>query len=186
MVRIGVTGHVRLQPSAHRLITRELRRLLRGYSGIHGVTCLAEGADRIFAEVVRDSRGTFEAVLPVPEISAAPEEDRDLRELLKYATDVTKITVPGPPEASYEAASREVVLRSDVLVAIWDGGEEGLRGGTAATVAFAREQGRPVEVVWPVGALRLPAEPLVAAAPVRSSWLGRWADTSTPATNQAS
>ncbi len=179
-------------------------------------------------------RGSWEAVLPVPEISAAPEEDRNLRALLKFATDVTKITVPGPPEASYEAASREVVLRSDLLVAVWDGSDEGLRGGTAETVAFAREHGTEVRVVWPDGALRLPpdgalclppdgalrlspdgalrpppdgalrpppdgalrlpperCEELVPVAVARSSWLSRcvppWpADTTTPATNQAS
>ncbi|GIE84233.1 hypothetical protein [Actinoplanes regularis] len=172
MVRIGVTGHVRLQPSAHRVIARDLRRLLRGYPGVHGVTCLAEGADRLFAEAVMACRGSFEAVLPVPEISAAPEEDRSLRSLLRFASDVTKITVPGPPEASYTAASHEMVLRSDVLVAVWDGSDEGLRGGTAETVEFARQQGREVRVVWP----ELPPdcqEELMSTRSTRSSWLGR-------------
>lgn len=194
MVRIGVTGHVRLRPSAHRLITRDLKRLLKAYSGVHGVTCLAEGADRLFAEAVMACRGSWEAVLPVPEIAAAPEEDRNLRVLLKFASDVTKITVPGPPEASYEAASQEVVRRSDLLVAVWDGSDEDLRGGTAQTVRFARDLGREVHVIWPDGALRLPpdrCEELVPVGAARSSWLTRvtprWpADTPAPATNQAS
>lgn len=194
MVRIGVTGHVRLRPSAHRLIARDLKRLLKGYSGVHGVTCLAEGADRLFAEAVMACRGSWEAVLPVPEISAAPEEDRNLRSLLRFASDVTKITVPGPPEGSYEAASQEVVRRSDLVVAVWDGDDEGLRGGTAETVAFAREQGKEVHVVWPDGAFRLPPERWedpIPAVPADSSWLGRcvprWpAEVNTPATNQAS
>jgi hypothetical protein len=189
MVRIGVTGHVRLRPSAHRVIIRDLKRLLRGYAGVHGVTCLAEGADRLFAEAVLACRGSFEAVLPVPEISAAPEEDRNLRALLRFASDVTKITVPGPPEASYEAASQEVVLRSDLLVAVWDGSDEGLRGGTAETVDFARQQGKDVRIVWPEGALRLPLDRCDPVAPVRaarSAWFGRcvplWpGETSAPA-----
>ncbi|MFC3991388.1 type 1 glutamine amidotransferase family protein [Actinoplanes siamensis] len=130
---------------------RDLKRLLKGYSGVHGLTCLAEGADRLFAEAVLACKGSFEAVLPVPEISAEPEEDPKLRALLRFASDVTKITVPGPPEASYEAASQEVVRRSDVLVAVWDGDDEGRRGGTAETVAFAREQGKEIQVVWPGG-----------------------------------
>ncbi|WIM95351.1 hypothetical protein ACTOB_007447 [Actinoplanes oblitus] len=162
MMRIGVTGHIRLEPSARRLIYRELVKELRAHKGVHGVTCLAEGADRIFAEAVRACRGTFEVVLPVPEHSAAPENDRDLCGLLRHATDVTRLTVPGPPEGSYEAASREVVERCDLLIAVWDGSGVGLRGGTAETVAWAVAHGRQVRRVWPAGARRstLSAVPL--------------------------
>ncbi|WP_067689369.1 hypothetical protein [Actinoplanes awajinensis] len=159
MIRIGVTGHIGLEPSARRLIRGAIVKELRKHRPVHGVTCLADGADRIFAEAVRACRGTFEAVLPVPEIGAAPEEDRDLRDLLRHATDVTKITVPGLPELSYEAASREVVERCDLLLAVWDGSPEGARGGTAETVAFAVSRGKTVERIWPEGARRLQISP---------------------------
>ncbi|TWG25276.1 hypothetical protein [Actinoplanes teichomyceticus] len=155
MIRIGVTGHIGLEPSARRLIRSAIVAELRRHRPVHGVTCLADGADRIFAEAVRACRGTFEAVLPVPEIGAAPEEDRDLRELLRRATDVTRLTVPGRPELSYEAASREVVDRSDLLIAVWDGSPAGVRGGTAETVAYAVSRGKRVQRIWPEGARRL-------------------------------
>ncbi|AEV88038.1 hypothetical protein ACWT_7027 [Actinoplanes sp. SE50] len=155
MIRIGVTGHIGLDRSSRRPIRNAIVAELRKHKPIHGVTCLADGADRIFVEAVRICRGTFEAVLPVPEISAEPEEDRELRELIRYATDVTRLTVPGAPELTYEAASREVVERSDLLLAVWDGTQAGARGGTAETVAFAREQGKQVHRIWPDGARRV-------------------------------
>ena len=154
MIRIGVTGHIGLEPSSRRLIRKAIAEELRKHRPIHGVTCLADGADRIFVEAIRSCRGTFEAVLPVPEISAAPEEDPDMRELIRRATDVTRITVPGPPELSYEAASREVVERCDMLIAVWDGDGTGARGGTAETVAWARAMHKPIQVIWPKGASR--------------------------------
>ncbi|MFI1989236.1 hypothetical protein [Actinoplanes sp. NPDC020271] len=161
MIRIGVTGHIGLEPSSHRLIHAAIKAELRRHRRVHGVTCLADGADRIFVRAIRACRGTFEAVLPVPEISAAPEEDPVLRELIKRATDVTRITVPGPPELSYEAASREVVDRCDLLLAVWDGSTAGTRGGTAETVAFAEACGKRVQRIWPDGARRLPMSPAV-------------------------
>ncbi|BCY14391.1 hypothetical protein L3i22_094790 [Actinoplanes sp. L3-i22] len=155
MIRIGVTGHIGLEPSSRRLIRNAIAAELRKHRPVHGVTCLADGADRIFVEALRSCRGTFEAVLPVPEIGAAPEEEREMRELLRRATDVTRITVPGPPALSYEAASREVVKRSDLLIAVWDGDKVGARGGTAETVAYALERGMEVSRIWPDGARRL-------------------------------
>ncbi|GAA2862702.1 hypothetical protein Acy02nite_53400 [Actinoplanes cyaneus] len=155
MIRIGVTGHIGLEPSSRDLIRKVMVAELRRHRPVHGVTCLADGADRLFVEAIKACRGTFEAVLPVPEISAAPEEDPVLRDLIRRATDVTRITVPGAPELSYEAASREVVERSDLLIAVWDGDKMGAKGGTADTVAYAIERGKQVSRIWPAGARRL-------------------------------
>ena len=49
---------------------------------------------------------------------------------------------------------RAVVDRSSVLVAVWDGQPSRGLGGTADVVAYARERGVPVEVIWPEGASR--------------------------------
>ncbi|GAA1606171.1 hypothetical protein GCM10009828_036780 [Actinoplanes couchii] len=153
MTTIGVTGHIRMQPRTHRLIFDELVRLLSGYPGVHGVTCLAEGADQLFAEAVRACHGTFEVVLPVP-AAAVPPAAPPAR-LLRQARRVSWMEVAGPPEAAYEAASREVVSRSDILVAVWDGDLSGGRGGTAETVDWACRHGREVVRVWPAGARRI-------------------------------
>jgi len=151
---IGITGHIRLRPPTPRLILAELVQLLSRYSRPHGVTCLAEGSDRLFAEALRSCGGTFDAVLPAPEDLPAPESDPSLRSFLASARHVTRVTEPGSPEVSYEAASSAVVERCDLLIAVWDGTCAGVRGGTAETVAWARALGKPVQVVWPAGARR--------------------------------
>jgi hypothetical protein len=46
------------------------------------------------------------------------------------------------------------VDRSSVLVAVWDGQPARGLGGTADVVAYARQRGVPMEVIWPRGATR--------------------------------
>jgi hypothetical protein len=154
VVRIGVTGHIRLTRGSARPIYRAIRAVLRHqllfHDRVHGITCLADGADRLFARAIRDLAGTFEVVLPEP-----PADDRRTRRLLRQARQITRVPADARPEARYAAAGELLLRRCDLLVAVWDGGEDGIHGGTAHTVARARELGRPVQVVWPDKAKRL-------------------------------
>jgi hypothetical protein len=58
--------------------------------------------------------------------------------------------------AAYEAVGAEMIDRSDIVFAIWDGEEASGRGGTANVVAQARRRQRPV--LWLPTAARSPAE----------------------------
>jgi hypothetical protein len=165
IVRIGITGHIGLDPGSRGMIYRALCRYLRSFRlPVHGVSCLADGADRLFVNAVLTVRGTFEVVLPVPEGPGPAGRDPELRELLDLAAEVTPITAAGAPEAAYEAANREMLRRIEVLVAVWDGDERGGRGGTSETVALARDLGRTVHVVWPDGASRRSPQSLRASS----------------------
>jgi hypothetical protein len=146
LTRIGVTGHIHLTAGSRAPILRALRAELQPYGPVYGYTCLADGADRLFAEAVHEAGGAYEVVLPSP--PAGPDE------FLDRARRVS--TIPGtlPPEARYAAASEVILDNIDVLVAVWDGEPGGVPGGTAQTVARARARGLPVHVVWPAGAQR--------------------------------
>jgi len=155
IVRIGITGHIGLDPGSRGMIYRALCRYLRSFrQPVHGVSCLADGADRLFVNAVLTVRGTFEVVLPVPEGPEPAGPDPELRELLDLAAEITPVSAAGAPEVAYEAANREMLRRVEVLVAVWDGDTRGGRGGTSETVALARDLGRTVHVVWPDGASR--------------------------------
>jgi len=52
------------------------------------------------------------------------------------------------------AASKLMVDEADELYAVWDGKPARGYGGTADVVAYAREHGTPVRVIWPDGARR--------------------------------
>jgi hypothetical protein len=153
VVRIGVTGHIQLSRGSSRPIYRALRAFLRAqlinHHGVHGVTCLADGADSLFARAVRDLAGTFEVFLAGP-----PGSGRRTRRLLKRAHQVSQVHPDPRPEVRYAEASERMLASCDLLVAVWDGDDQGGHGGTAHTVARARAMGKPVQVIWPRKAKR--------------------------------
>jgi hypothetical protein len=55
---------------------------------------------------------------------------------------------------SHMAASKLMIDAADELYAVWDGKPARGYGGTADVVAYARERGIPVRVIWPDGAQR--------------------------------
>jgi hypothetical protein len=152
-VRVGVTGHRRLA-DPHRARDRcveTLHQLRQPDSEIEIWSSLAEGADRLVAELVPSVADRLVAVLPL-----APDEYRrdfatsgSLRQfdaLMAVADDV-EITGPdetGSRESAYERAGLVIVERCDVLLALWDGKPPRGQGGTADIVRVAREQGRTV------------------------------------------
>ncbi|MFL5350840.1 MAG: hypothetical protein ACJ8AT_39220 [Hyalangium sp.] len=146
-MKIGATGHQhRLgldwtwAAEALDLVLAEQPAPLIGFSA------LAAGADQLFARTVLSRGGRHVALIPLKEYERCFDEPDDLtayRELLSES-EIVQLAHPGPTEAAFLAAGRQVVERSDLLVAIWDGQSAVGRGGTADIVAYARESGRPV------------------------------------------
>lgn len=66
MPRIGVTGHVMLASGTAELVYAGLAEELRPYAGpeLRGITCLADGADQLFARAVLALGGSYEVVVP--------------------------------------------------------------------------------------------------------------------------
>lgn len=158
MPRIGVTGHSNLTDNTAQMIYKSLQNLLLEHvsSGLVGVTCLARGADQLFARAVLDLGSRLEVVLPAPDYRTKIKADNLTRydALLAAADTVHVMPFDTSRRESYMAANEYLLSRVDELVAVWDGGPSGGLGGTADVVSAAREQGRPVQVIWPRGAAR--------------------------------
>jgi hypothetical protein len=159
LVRIGVTGHTRLTERSSRLVYDALVLALRPYSvsALRGVTCLAEGADQIFARAVLAANGTYEVVLPSRDYRLrciSSSNVRSFDRLLKHAVTVSYACPGTCGSAAYAAANAELLRRSSYLLAVWDGQRVGEAGGTAELVALAEQSGVPVDRVWPPGAQR--------------------------------
>ncbi|MEV0969029.1 hypothetical protein [Microtetraspora glauca] len=151
MTRIAVTGHRNLSPRTTVLIDTAVREALRPYApDIVGISCLASGADQIFASAVIDLGGVLEAVVPARQYGEA-----SFRELLARAVTVRRLPYDLPSPAAYAAANEVMLASADVLVAIWDGLPAQGIGGTAEAVADAVRREMPVHIVWPPGAARL-------------------------------
>jgi len=161
VVRIGITGHVRLAPGSEPLIGAALRAALRRSArrlrrtGVHGITCLAPGADQLYAEALIAEGLAYDVVLPsadYAEREIPPANRPTFDRLLRRARRVAH-AFPTTGELAYEAAGLSMLDASDRLIAVWNGSGGGV-GGTAAIVEAARRRGMPVERVWPVGAGR--------------------------------
>jgi hypothetical protein len=165
VIRIGITGHTRLpRPTASR-IRLGLSSALARYGAVHGVTCLAEGADQIFAEAVLAGGGSFDVILPAANYRAAAVRHANRRRfdvLISSARQVVSMPFERSGDEAFAAANEALVGQIDRLIAVWDGVVDGHPGSTAHAVAQARNARVPVTRLWPVGARRLhrPPEPV--------------------------
>lgn len=148
-MRIGVTGHIRLAPESLPLIRRAIVEALAEYDTVVGISCLAGGADTIFAEAVLERGGALEAVLP-----SADYRSPRLDALTPRAAKVTTLPFANAGPQAYAAANEVLLDSCDELFAVWDGQPGADLGSTASLVAAARARGLPVRVIWPRGARR--------------------------------
>jgi hypothetical protein len=158
MPRIGVTGHMDLTPPTQALVDAAIRELLtKEHDGLTGITCLARGADQIFARAVLDLGGALIVVLPSPnyrEQKVTPDNRAVFDELLAKAAVIQHMSFTEANREAYAAANAALLNMADKLVAVWDGQPSKDQGGAGALIEQARQLGKPVHVIWPAGALR--------------------------------
>ncbi|MFF3067214.1 hypothetical protein ACFVSN_23560 [Kitasatospora sp. NPDC057904] len=159
MAVIAVTGHMDLTAGSIQPVRDALLDLLSEYPSdqLTGLSCIAKGADALFADVVLSLGGLLIAVIPSADYRKAkvkPDYAAEFDRLYEAATDVIVMPFATADREAYEAASNELLRRADRLVAVWDGQPGNGRGGTADTVAGAQAAAIPVDVVWPKGASR--------------------------------
>lgn len=160
--RIGVTGHRDLaDPDALRAPIREAVRRLKEIAPVSPeeivpvvISALAEGADRLVAEVVlrAEEDARLEVALPLPaedyikDFKTEASKEEFCRLMARASETPWQIPDGLDREEAYERARRYVVDRCDALIALWDGEPPGGLRGPAEIVGYAEEQGVPV--VW--------------------------------------
>ncbi|MDT3399453.1 hypothetical protein RKE29_22870 [Streptomyces sp. B1866] len=160
MTTLAVTGHMDLTEPTVPLVRDALKALLAGHAdgGLVGVSCIARGADTLFAEALLDAGGRLVVVIPSEDYRRAkvkPDHAPVFDRLAAAADEVLVMPYPTADRRAYEAANAVLLERADRLVAVWNGQPPtGKGGGTADVVAQARAAGIPVDVVWPDGAAR--------------------------------
>ncbi len=121
------------------------------------VSALAEGADRIVAEAGLGNGAALEVVLPAArgfyehDFESAGSKAA-YRALLANARSVFELDSPDGTLAEkrgYEAAGLIMLAHSDILIAVWDGGEAAGIGGTANIVQQAVSEGMPILLINP-------------------------------------
>jgi hypothetical protein len=148
-MRIGVTGHQRLEDeadwpwveSAMQSTCSDLRPPLVGLSS------LAIGADQLFARVILSLGGTLEIIVPFSDYAERFETAAGrsaYEELLARASKVTTLPRTKSDEHGYLAAGQAIAASCDVLLAVWNGRPSNGLGGTADIVQFALQNRRPI------------------------------------------
>jgi hypothetical protein len=162
---IGVTGHrdlPREDTNVLRIFIRQLfEQLKRDYpnSPFKLISGLAEGADRLVAEVALDLGFSLLAALPMPPTDyeqdfESPQSLEDFRNLVAKAEscfvvpqDADLANTEPSRDLKYLALGRYIARHSQIVVALWDGVSEQvapdgskqiLTGGTADVVRLCR------------------------------------------------
>lgn len=160
MVTVAVTGHMDLADEAVEPVRAAIRETLLALCDdtLIGRSCLARGADTLFAEEVLAIGGRLSAIIPSQDYREAVVRRADLAgfdALWKAAAELVVMPYEHAGREAYDAANRRLIQGADRLIAVWDGSAPtGRGGGTADTVAAAYSAGLPVDVVWPQGAIR--------------------------------
>ncbi|MFD4600918.1 hypothetical protein ACFWPQ_23190 [Streptomyces sp. NPDC058464] len=156
--RVGVTGHRSIPASVLPFVRSALRRQFsRTDVELEALSCLAAGADQLFADIALAHGVPVTAVIPGMDYEAHlddAEAQAAYRRILRSCT--ARVDLPRQPthEQAYFAAGRWVVDHCDHLIAVWDGRPARGPGGTGDVVAYARRRGVPVTVLWQTGVRR--------------------------------
>lgn len=155
-MRFAVTGHRGLPRETAQVVDAALREEISGTSGLVGVSCLADGADALFAQAVLDRGGRLVAIVPAAQYrDGLPAEHHPVYDaLLARAAEVVRLDHVESTSQSHMDAGLAMLDRADRLLAVWDGLPARGYGGTADVVDAARDRGLPITVVWPEGARR--------------------------------
>ena len=147
-MKVGITGHQNLGTRCDvEWISEMMIHAVDEYDITKGISCLAAGADQLFAEILCQRQIPYMAVVP----SAGYEDtfaESALREnyrlLLIRAQEVMKLDFAFPSEEAFFAAGKYVVDLSDLVFTVWDGLRAKGLGGTGDIVSYAASKGKSI------------------------------------------
>lgn len=158
MTRLAITGHRELPQHTETLVNQALRAEIErhAHGTLTGVSCIADGADALFACAVLDAGGDLVVIVPASSYrDGLPAEHHPTYDaLIARASEVIQLDHIESNSDAHMDASLHMIGNADELVAVWDGEPARGYGGTADVVTVARERGIPVTVIWPDGATR--------------------------------
>lgn len=151
---VGMTGHRDLNDLAtSRWVSEAVGLEIERFSASSGVSCLAIGADQIFAEEIL-IRG-LELTTIVPSVRyedsfEKPDELARYRSLLERSSRIVNLAHESNSDEAFLAGGQAVVDASAVLLTVWDGQPSRGLGGTADIVEYARRLNRRIVHINPI------------------------------------
>lgn len=144
----GIIGHQHLGSKATESWVRQmLDQLIENHRVTRGFTNLAAGADQLYAELLASRGIPYTPVLPCRRYEEAFQDEaarERFNKLLLAAPRIVWLDFDRPSQIAFFEAGKEVVERSDMVFAIWDGKPARGFGGTADVVSYALTRQIPV------------------------------------------
>ncbi|WP_166336985.1 hypothetical protein [Sphingobacterium chungjuense] len=139
-MKIGITGHQEFEADLTDWIENEITKEITMMRQIRSAyTCLAIGADQLFAKVMISLNIQLTAIIPCSRYEDTFDTNNRERylELLSLCKQIKKLNYSEPSEKAFLEAGHVIAEESDVLFAIWDGKPAKGLGGTADIVEYA-------------------------------------------------
>ena len=148
----GVTGHRDLRDEDIVSLEASVRELLASYQTKYPhtelivISALAEGADMLVARVAVELGLTLHVLIPYQEeeyLNSFADRDNNEAEYRRLKGAASRFEVHScvhthGAESCYQQLGERIADVSTILIALWDGVDNGKRGGTAAIVRYQR------------------------------------------------
>jgi hypothetical protein len=108
-----------------------------------GLSSLAMGADQFYVECLKKNSIPYLVIIPSIDYEKTFQSEQDLasyENLLRAAAESIRLPFDQPGEPAYYAAGKEIVDRSDLMIALWNGLPARGLGGTGDIVNYTLEQ----------------------------------------------
>ena len=144
-MRISVTGHMNITEATASLVEAAIRdHLERLGSEVIGISCIARGADSVFAKAVLNAGGALEVILPSVDYRAAkvkPDHAPLFDALLAKATTVRTLPFATANRDAYVAANNAMLDSADELVRSGTASPHLIAAGPQASLVTLENEG---------------------------------------------
>lgn len=150
---LGITGHQSLEGFDLDWIKLIIGNFLTENNVIKGVSSLAIGADQLFCRELIKRNINYDVVIPCNNYISTfktLDDSRSFLDLLNMSKDTYTLDFDKPSESAFYSAGIEIVNKTTVMLAIWDGKPAKGLGGTGDIVEFALKQKKSVFHINPV------------------------------------
>jgi hypothetical protein len=154
---IGIIGHRDIYKEDEEYIKRGISTFLANANIIHDkvtvISSLAPGVDLIGAEIALSLGIGLHVVLPETLRLYLNDFDENalkkFEHIISYAKDVVTVCAMPTDTNIYIAPANQIILKSDELIAVWDGVilKDAL-GGTSDSISKAQEKGIPIQQIF--------------------------------------
>jgi hypothetical protein len=147
-MKVGIAGHQNIgSDKTIKWVSSVLAIKIKEYSIDFGFTSLAVGSDQLFAQLLRQSNIPYTVVIPCGNYEKTFTDTASLenyQSFLDASAGTFQLPFPEPSETAFYEAGKEIVYRSDMIFAIWDGLPAKGLGGTGDIVKYARTLNKSV------------------------------------------